>query len=121
MIPYTTIGSIKAFGRSSAELGLLGGIVTAMAAGILTGCESPYQRDAAEDLRRSVQAAVDREVADMPATGTEQTTVKTAMPLPKEFDARIDELNQLGPKWVNDDARVDLGKGLDGAHRLPVR
>ena len=120
MIPYTTIGSIKPFGRSSAELGLLGGIVAAMAAGILTGCESPYQRDAADDLRRSVQAAVDREVAGMPATGTEQTTVKTAMPLPPEFDARIEELNQLGPKWVNDDARIDLGKGLDGDDLKPV-
>ena len=75
MIPHTTNGSIKAFGRSSAEPGPLGGVATAMAAalaaGILAGCESPYQRDAADDLRRSVQAAVDREVAGMPLTGTE--------------------------------------------------
>ena len=124
MIPHTTNGSIKAFGRSSAEPGPLGGVATAMAAalaaGILAGCESPYQRDAADDLRRSVQAAVDREVAGMPLTGTEQTTVKTAMPLPPEFDARIDELNQLGPRWVDDDARIDLGRGLDGEDLKPV-
>ena len=63
MIPNTTNGSFRPFGRFPQGVCLLGGLAAAMAAAVPTGCQSPYQRDAAEDLRRSVRAAVDREVA----------------------------------------------------------
>ncbi|MBC03411.1 MAG: hypothetical protein CMJ34_08945 [Phycisphaerae bacterium] len=120
MIPNTTNGSFRPLGRFPQGLCLLGGLAAAMAATVPTGCQSPYQRDAAEDLRRSVRAAVDREVADLPATGTEQTTAKTAMPLPPEFDARLEELDELGPRWVDRDLGLDLGDGLDGDALTPV-
>lgn len=120
MIRHTTNDFIQAPWRFKAGLALLGSVIVPLATMVASGCESPYQRDAADDLRRSVQAAVDREVAGLPDTDAPRTTFDTAIPLPPEFDDRIDELDALGPKWVDAAGDLDLGKGLDGDDLTPV-
>ena len=86
------------------------GLLAAMA---VAACESPLQRDAAVDLRESVRAAVDREVADLQDTSI-TTTRQSVTQLSEEFSERFEELETLGPPVADGEAGIDLGIGLDG-------
>lgn len=85
------------------------------------GCESPYQGDAAADLRASVKASIERELADLPPEAPMETSRSSIDRLPPEFDDRIEELDALGPQTADAGAGLDLGSGLDGQPLEPVR
>lgn len=78
------------------------------------GCQSPLERDAAEDLRATVRSAVDRELQDLPADGAPQTTQGRAADLAGDLQSRIEELDAIGPQIAASGPSLDLGNGLDG-------
>lgn len=84
------------------------------------GCESPYQRQAEADLRRSVAAAVEREIGPPSAGRTIRTTDAAAEDLESELDSRVEELAEIGPQRAAGGADLDLGVGLDGTTLEPV-
>lgn len=83
------------------------------------GCRSPLERDAAEDLRATVRASVDRQLRDLPAGGEPVTTVSDAANLADDLDSRLEALERIGPQVGDGGTTLDVGPGLDG-RELPV-
>lgn len=81
---------------------------------IISGCRSPLERDAAEDLRSTVRAAVDRELQDLPSDLPVRTTETGAADLAEDLDSRLDALDEIGPQVADAGPDLDLGVGLDG-------
>ncbi len=98
--------------------GLLASTILLVAVG--TGCETPYQRHAEADLRRSVAAAVEREIASLPPDQQVRTTEAATVDLSGELDTRVEELDRVGPQQSSGGATLDLGLGLDGTVLEPV-
>lgn len=87
---------------------------------MIVGCETPYQRHAEADLRRSVAAAVEREIGSLPPGETVRTTEAGTEDLGGELDSKVEELARIGPQRAAGGASLDLGVGLDGAALEPV-
>ena len=86
-----------------------------------TGCQSPFQAQSSEQLQRAVEAAVDRELNDIPQVEPLQSTARPMYGQANEFDAveealagRRDELSSIGPPTATASTDVPIGSDLLG-------
>jgi outer membrane protein len=84
-------------------------------AALLTGCQSPFEgKSVSDDLRRSVNAAIERELGSLPPPEERLTTRQPPAEAERELELRREELDALVPALHPRERRFDLGPDLTG-------
>lgn len=95
------------------------GVMTAML--LLSGCQSPFEPMSAEgDLRRSINAAIERELADLPPVERRLRTTQPPAEAEEELRERREELDRLVPALGQRQRMFDLGPDLTGHEQREV-
>ena len=84
----------------------------------IAGCASPLDGQAEDDLKRSVQASVERQLQEIPEFAP-QVTQALVDPLAEDFAQRREELREIGPQVDRAGSGLDVGLGIDGT-TMPV-
>ena len=84
----------------------------------IAGCASPLDGQAEDDLKRSVQASVERQLQEIPEFAP-QMTEALVDPLAEDLAQRREELKEIGPQVDQAGSGLDVGLGIDGT-TMPV-
>ncbi|UCD74791.1 MAG: TolC family protein [Phycisphaerales bacterium] len=89
--------------------------------GLMGGCQGLFDSPEAEQtLQQYVEAAIDREVAALPAEIAPLTMAERPSPVEEALAQRREELDQIGPPLEPDTGVLDSGPDLTGADQAQV-